>query len=233
MLWRKFVGTLVKAWEPRFSEGAVPHRLRGDRPSSSGIAPLRDAISGVGDIHPRPRSTPAGCSPTRHRANAIFVLATPFFASSCANRTVGCMSSRERPVGRITMSETRGDAQLMFAVEFGGASSIMRSIGSAACRACSIVPKRSTAITGSIADCRRRPCQLKLVPWETSRSAIFVRQPAFANSLATMRASVDFPTPPFVIRWIGLRYQCAYVLSFMRFVACGGNSASGIWLMGL
>src|ERR1017187_9552111 len=61
---------------------------------------------------------------------------------------------------------------------------IMRSTSGAAFKACSTEPNRSTAITGSTSCCRRLACQLKLVPREISRSAIFTLQPAFAYSRA-------------------------------------------------
>jgi hypothetical protein len=123
------------------------------------------------------------------------------------------MSSRERPVGRMTISDARAMRSVV-AVEFGGASMISRSNCDAARTACSTVPKRSTAITGSMADCSRRPCQLKLVPWDTSRSAIFTLQPAFAYSRATRRVRRPaIPSPERCCRRFRLAAQIGYSVS--------------------
>ena len=45
--------------------------------------------------------------------------------------------------------------------------------------------------------CIRRSVQRVVVDWRTSKSAILPVRPLIAASLAIMRQSVDFPTPPF------------------------------------
>jgi hypothetical protein len=175
---RQFVGTLIKAGEPRLvGRSALAGSPVGDL---SGIEPER-TLYPASVMYVCASANSRWLSPTRQRAKAMADLLTPFFASSCARSTDGCMSSSDRPVGRMRISAA-GAMRRVAAVELGGASMISRSNYQQACRAWSIVRKRSTGMTGSIWFCRRRACQLKLVPWDMSRSAIFTIQPALAYS---------------------------------------------------